>query len=162
MKWIEDILRAKLGSSKADANPSLDEELWNNIQAGLSQPANESGSEAGNSTWLNMTAFGVASLFIVVGIGVGMNVVLEKESEKELELVSEVVPEYTQFAENEGLEQDAKPEPIAVESVSADRLLTNGMSDSQPASSSEPMIVSRVNEQLQEDSGDVDGQPRSS
>jgi len=33
MKWIEDILRAKLGSSKADANPSLDEELWNNIQA---------------------------------------------------------------------------------------------------------------------------------
>ena len=162
MKWIEDILRAKLGSSKADANPSLDEELWNNIQAGLSQPANESGSEAGNSTWLNMTAFGVASLFIVVGIGVGMNVVLEKESEKELELVSEVVPEYTQFAENEGLEQDAKPEPIAVESVSADRLLTNGMSDSQPASSSEPMIVSRVNEQLQEDSGDVYGQPRSS
>jgi hypothetical protein len=162
MKWIEDILRAKLGSSKADANPSLDEELWNNIQAGLSQPANESGSEAGNSTWLNMAAFGVASLFIVVGIGVGMNVVLEKESEKELELVSEVVPEYTQFAENEGLEQDAKPEPIAVESVSADRLLTNGMSDSQPASSSEPMIVSRVNEQLQEDSGDVDGQPRSS
>jgi hypothetical protein len=42
MKWIEDILRAKLGSSKADANPSLDEALWNNIQAGLSQPETES------------------------------------------------------------------------------------------------------------------------
>ena len=170
MKWIEDILRAKLGSSKADANPSLDEELWNNIQAGLSQPANESVSAAGNSTGLNRTAFGVAALFIVVGIGVGLNVDSEKESEKELELVSEevseevleVVPEYTPFAENEGLEQDAKPEPIAVESVSADRLSTDGMSDSQPASSSEPMIVSRENEQLQEDLGDVDGQPRSS
>ena len=71
MKWIEDILRAKLGSSNADANPSMDEELWNNIQAGLTQPANESGSAPGNSTGLNRTAFGVAALFVVVGIGVG-------------------------------------------------------------------------------------------
>ena len=98
MKWIEDILRAKLGSSNADANPSLDEELWNNIQAGLTQPANESGSAAGNSTGLNRTAFGVAALFVVVGIGVGLNVDSEKESEKRIRnwfrRKSEVVPEY--------------------------------------------------------------------
>ena len=147
MKWIEDILRAKLGSSNADANPSLDEELWNNIQAGLTQPANESGSAPGNSTGLNRTAFGVAALFVVVGIGVGLNVGSEKESEKELELVSEEVEgcrSITQLAENEGLEQDAKPESIADESVSADRLSTDGVFDSQPASPSEPMTVSRV------------------
>ena len=98
MKWIEDILRAKLGSSNADANPSMDEELWNNIQAGLTQPANESGSAPGNSTGLNRTAFGVAALFVVVGIGVGLNVDSEKESEKrsvkESVKESEEVPEY--------------------------------------------------------------------
>jgi len=166
MKRIEDILRAKLGSSNADANPSLDEELWNNIQAGLTEPATESGSAAGNSTGLNRTAFGVAALFIVVGIGVGLNVGSEKESEKELELVSEevleVVPEYTQLAENEGLVQDAKRESIGEESVSADRLLTAGVLDSQPASPSESMTVSGENELLQEDLAGVDRQPRSS
>lgn len=166
MKWIEDLLRAKLGDSKADANPSLDEELWNNIHAGLSQPANESVSTAGNSTGLNRTAFGVAALFIVVGIGVGLNVDSEKESEKELELVSEevseVVPEHAQLADNEGLGQDAKRESIGDESVSADRLSTASVFDSQPASPSEPMTVSRKNEQLQEDVADVDGQSRSS
>ncbi len=166
MKWIEDILRAKLGSSKADANPSLDEELWNNIQAGLSQPATENASAPGNSTGMNRTAFGVAALFVVVGIGVGLNVDSEKESEKELEEVSEevseVVPEHTQLADNEGLGLAAKRESIGDESVSGDRLSTASVFDSQPASPSEPMTVSRENEQLQEDLADVDGQSRSS
>lgn len=170
MKWIEDILRAKLGSSKADANPSLDEELWNNIQAGLSQPANESGFAAGNSTGLNRTAFGVAALFIVVGIGVGLNVDSEKESEKksvkELELISEevleVVPEYTQWVDNEGLEQDAKPESIADASAAADRMSTDRVFVAQPSSPSEPKTDSSKNVQLPEDLADVDGQLRSS
>jgi hypothetical protein len=170
MKWIEDILRAKLGSSKADANPSLDEELWNNIQAGLSQPANESGSAAGNSTGLNRTAFGVAALFIVVGIGVGLNVDSEKEFdkgsskgwEKGWEKGSEVVSEYAQLAENEALEQGEKPKSISHESVSAERVSPDRLFDSQPSAPSEPKTDSNENVQLQEDVANVDGQPRSS
>ena len=162
MKWIEDILRAKLGSSKADANPSLDEELWNNIQAGLSQPANESGSAAGNSTGLNRTAFGVAALFVVVGIAIGLNVESEKELEEVSEEVSEVVPEYTQLVDNEGLDQDAKPESIADASAAADRVSTDRVFDADPSSSSEPKTDSSKNVQLQEDLANVDGQSRNS
>ena len=158
MKWIEDILRGKLGSSKADANPSLDEELWNNIQAGLSQSATENGSAPGNSTGLNKTAFGVAALFIVVGIGVGLN----GESEKESEKGSEEVSEFTQLAENEGLEQDAKSELISDKSVWADGVSSDRVFDAQPSSPSEPKTDSSKNVQLQEDLANVDGQPRSS
>lgn len=68
MKWIEDLLKAKLGNSKADATPSLDEALWNNIQTGLNEPAFDSGSAGGNSTRLNRAALASALLFIVVGV----------------------------------------------------------------------------------------------
>ena len=166
MKWIEDILKAKLGNSKADATPSLDEELWNNIQAGLNQPATESGSSAENSTWLNRTAFGVAALLIVVGIGLGLNVDFEKGSEKrsvkESVKESEEVSEFNQLVDNEGLELDAKSESISDESVSADRVSMDRVFDSQPSSPSEPKTDSNKNVQLQEDVANVDGQPRSS
>ena len=166
MKWIEDILRAKLGNSKADATPSLDEELWNNIQAGLNQPATESGSSAENSTWLNRTAFGVAALLIVVGIGLGLNVDFEKGSEKrsvkESVKESEEVSEFNQLVDNEGLERDAKSESILDESVSADRVSMDRVFDSQPSSPSEPKTDSNKKMQLQEDAANVDGQPRSS
>ena len=166
MKWIEDILRAKLGNSKADATPSLDEELWNNIQAGLNQPATESGSSAENSTWLNRTAFGVAALLIVVGIGLGLNVDFEKGSEKrsvkESVKESEEVSEFNQLAENEALEQGAKLKSISHESVSADRVSPDRLFDSQPSAPSEPKTDSNKKVQLQEDVANVEGQPRSS
>ena len=39
MKRIEEILKSKLGGTKAEANPSMDDALWNKVESGLKRIA---------------------------------------------------------------------------------------------------------------------------
>lgn len=113
MKWIEDILNAKLGNSKADADPSLDDSLWNNIQTGLSEPEVDSGSAAGNSTWLNRAASVGAVFFILGGVGVGLKWESDTVANKD-EFLS------TQVVENKALVQEINREeenPLGTEQI---------------------------------------------
>lgn len=72
MKWIEDVLKAKLGNSKADANPTLDESLWNKVQTGLSEPTADSGAVLEKSTGLNRIVLGSVVILLIMGVGVGL------------------------------------------------------------------------------------------
>jgi len=70
MKRIEEILKSKLGGTKAEANPSMDEALWNKVESGLngSLPA---GGTAGHAIGLTWAVFGGVTLF-AAGVGVGL------------------------------------------------------------------------------------------
>ncbi|MGB1383837.1 MAG: hypothetical protein ACPG6N_01220 [Flavobacteriales bacterium] len=59
-----------MGSSKADANPSLDEALWNNIESSLNGPQPVGGT-AGQTVGLNWALIRGVTLF-AAGVGVGL------------------------------------------------------------------------------------------
>ena len=70
MKRIEEILKSKLGGTKAEANPSMDDALWNKVESGLkgSLPAGGTAGHAIGRTW---AVFGGVTLF-AAGVGVGL------------------------------------------------------------------------------------------
>lgn len=70
MKWIEDLLKAKLSGSKAAADSAKDDALWNKVSSGLSAPVPEVARSAGKLTGLNWAVLGGAVMFAaVMGIG---------------------------------------------------------------------------------------------
>lgn len=70
MKWIEDLLKAKLSGSKAAADSAKDDALWNKVSSGLSAPVPEVSGSAGKLTGLNWAVLGGAVMFAaVMGIG---------------------------------------------------------------------------------------------
>lgn len=70
MKWIEDLLKAKLSGSKAAADSAKDDALWNKVSSGLSAPVPEVAGSAGKLTGLNWAVLGGAVMFAaVMGIG---------------------------------------------------------------------------------------------
>ncbi|MDA0912762.1 MAG: hypothetical protein O3B11_02960 [Bacteroidetes bacterium] len=71
MKRIEDLLKSKLSGTKAQADPAMDEALWEKVSSGLKAPTPESVIPNGNSIGWKWAAFGGGFLF-VAGIGVGL------------------------------------------------------------------------------------------
>ena len=70
MKWIEDILKAKLSGSKAKADPALDNALWDKIAAGLNDVPSDGVATSGHRRLKQVTA--AAGLFVLLGIGYGL------------------------------------------------------------------------------------------
>ena len=70
MKWIEDILKAKLSGSKAKADPALDNALWDKIAAGLNDVPSDGAATYGHRRLKQVTA--AAGLFVLLGIGYGL------------------------------------------------------------------------------------------
>lgn len=70
MKWIEDILKAKLSGSKAKADPALDNALWDKIAAGLNDVPSDGVATYGHRRLKQVTA--AAGLFVLLGIGYGL------------------------------------------------------------------------------------------
>lgn len=71
MKRIEELLKAKLSGAKAEANPALDDALWNRVSSGLNAPVAEVAESAGKTIGLKWAALGGTALF-VAGVGVGL------------------------------------------------------------------------------------------
>ncbi len=70
MKWIEDILKAKLSGSKAKADPALDNALWDKIAAGLNDVPSDGVATSRHRRLKQVTA--AAGLFVLLGIGYGL------------------------------------------------------------------------------------------
>ena len=71
MKRIEKLLKAKLSGAKAQANPALDDALWNRVSSRLNPPVAEVAGSAGKTIGLKWAALGGTALF-VAGVGVGL------------------------------------------------------------------------------------------
>ena len=70
MKWIEDILKAKLSGSKAKADPALDNALWDKIAAGLNDVPSDGVATSRHRRLKQVTA--AAGLLVLLGIGYGL------------------------------------------------------------------------------------------
>ena len=71
MKWIEDILKAKLSGSKAKADPALDNALWDKIAAGLNDVPSDGVATSGKHRRLKQVT-ATAGLLVLLGIGYGL------------------------------------------------------------------------------------------
>lgn len=70
MKWIEDILKAKLSGSKAKADPALDNALWDKIAAGLNDVPSDGVATSRHRRLKQVTA--AVGLLVLLGIGYGL------------------------------------------------------------------------------------------
>ena len=80
MKWIEDLLKAKLSGSKAKANPTLDEALWDKVSADLNHSSSIDAARSARSRRLKPVAAGGAVLLLV---GIGLGVVWDEERQQD-------------------------------------------------------------------------------
>lgn len=76
MKRIEDLLKSKLSGTKAQADPAMDDALWEKVSSGLNAPTPENAVKTGSSIGWKLAAIGGGFLF-TAGIGVGLLLDLE-------------------------------------------------------------------------------------